>query len=55
MSLELSDLDDFFRTKLEQVFSDWEMGIVSHIERIPHFVPKKSPQLIARYIIYSLE
>lgn len=55
MSLELSDIDEFFREKLVDIYNIWEQGIINHIQRIPNFIPKMDPQIIARYIIYSSE
>jgi len=55
MSLELSDVDEFYRTKLIELFNNWESWIVGHIKRIPNFKPKKSPETIARFIIISME
>jgi len=55
MTLELSDVDEFYRNKLQELFSAWSDGISDHIKRIPDFTPKKSPETIARYIVYSME
>ena len=55
MSLELSDVDEFYRTKLVELFNNWENWIIEHIKRIPNFKPKKSPETIAKFIIISME
>ena len=35
MSLELSDVDEFYRIKLQELFINWEKWITEHIKRIP--------------------
>ena len=55
MTLELSDVDEFYRVKLVELFKAWEAWIVEHINRIPNFTPKKSPETIAKFIIFSME
>ncbi len=55
MSLELADIDEFFRQKIIEIYNIWEQWIINHIQRIPNFSPKKTPEVIARYIIYSSE
>ncbi|MDQ7023729.1 MAG: TetR family transcriptional regulator C-terminal domain-containing protein [Candidatus Gracilibacteria bacterium] len=55
MSLELSDVDEFYRKKLEELFFNWKNGIINHINKIPDFEPKKSPEVIAKFIIFSME
>jgi len=55
MSLELSDVDEFYRVKLVELFNSWESWIIEHINRIPNFTPKKSPKIIAKFIIFSME
>jgi AcrR family transcriptional regulator len=55
MSLELSDVDEYFRTKLQELFIMWENWIIEHINKIPNFIPKKSPETIAKFIIFSME
>lgn len=55
MALELSDVDEFYRTKLVELFRNWENWIIEHIKKIPNFEPKKSPETIAKFIIISME
>ena len=55
MTLELSDVDEFYRTKLVELFIHWENWIIEHIKKIPNFIPKKSPETIAKFIIISME
>ena len=55
MALELSDVDEFYRTKLVELFKNWEEGIIEHINKIPNFTSKKSPEIIAKFIIFSME
>ena len=55
MALELSDVDEFYRTKLVELFKNWEDGIIEHINKIPNFTPKKSSKIIAKFIIFSME
>ena len=55
MALELSDVDEFYRKKLSELFKNWELWIIEHIKRIPNFTPKKSPEIIAKFIIISME
>ncbi len=55
MALELSDVDEFYRNKLSELFKNWEEGIIEHIKKIPDFTPKKSPETIAKFIIFSME
>ena len=55
MALELSDVDEFYREKLIELFKNWENWIIEHINKIPNFTPKKSPETIAKFIIISME
>ena len=55
MSLELSDIDDFYREKLQDLFEKWEEWVTEHIKRIPNFDSKKTPETIAKFIIFSME
>jgi len=55
MSLELSDVDEFYRNKLVELFTNWENWIIEHIKKIPNFSSKRSPETITKFIIISME
>jgi hypothetical protein len=55
MALELSDVDEFYRTKMQELFKNWEEIITEHIKKIPNFTSKKAPEIISKFIIFSME
>lgn len=55
MSLELSDIDDFYRLKLKSLFIEREKSITLLIKNLNNTKIVKEPESIARYIIIYLE
>lgn len=52
MSLELADIDEAFREKLNEVFDNWKNELIKVLEKIK---TKTAPEKIADYIIWGIE
>jgi TetR/AcrR family transcriptional repressor of nem operon len=52
MALELSDIDEIFRQKLNEVFNNWQQELIIVLSKI---INKKSSEEVANYIIWGLE
>jgi len=52
MALELSDVDETFRKKLDEILVDWKQELIKVLEKIE---TKRNPEEIADYIIWGLE
>jgi TetR/AcrR family transcriptional repressor of nem operon len=52
MALELADIDEVFREKLDEIFENWKQELIKVLEKIE---TKKSADEIADYIIWGIE